>query len=215
MIGAEHDVIGTDILDDPGQHHRVEHRRVVVEPVDELAGRHRRGARDILAVPTHVHPAPERWHTTSTVREAQVEREALQYPAERQPGHRNRRLHRVPDQLGHPEVLQPGAGRHPAGVQEGEGAALGEQRPEVVVHRIVEILAAALATDGDTRQSEVVQHPPGLVGDTGPAERHVPQPEQPIRRLRDVLGQLVIALGDDAGGKGLVVGRGAEQERRQ
>ena len=42
VVGAEQDVLGADVLDEPAQQRRGEHRGVVVEPVGELARRHRR-----------------------------------------------------------------------------------------------------------------------------------------------------------------------------
>ena len=84
-----------------------------------------------------------------------------------------------------------------------------------VVDRVVEVAAAAPAADGDAGQAEVVQRAAGLVGGARPAERHRAEPEQPVRRVGHVGGQLVVALGHDAGGEPPIVRSGAEQERRQ
>ena len=91
---------------------------------------------------------------------------------------------------------------------------LGQQRPQLVVDRVVEVAAAAPAADRDAGQPEVVQRAAGLLGGARPAQRHRAEPEQPVRRVGHVGGQLVVALGHDPGGEPLVVRSGAEQERR-
>ncbi len=147
--------------------------------------------------------------------QAQGQREPLQHPAEHQAGHRQGGLHRVADQLGQPEVGLPVRVRHPAGVQEHERAPLGQQRPQLVVDRVVEVPAAAAAADGDAGHAELVQRSAGLVGGARPAERHRAEPEQPVRCVGHVGGQLVVALGHDPGGELPIIRSGAEQERRQ
>jgi hypothetical protein len=89
------------------------------------------------------------------------------------------------------------------------------ERPQVVVHRVVEIAAAAAAADRDAVQPEIVQCPARFLRGARPTQRHRPQPQQPLWCVVHVPGQFLVALGDDVGDEGLVVGGRAEQERRQ
>ena len=70
---------------------------------------------------------------------------ALEHTAERQPGDGQRGLHRVADELRQPEVPLAMAVRYAARVKEHEGPPLAEQRPEVLVDRVVELTAATPA----------------------------------------------------------------------
>ena len=194
-----------------------EHRGVVVEPVGELAGRDRRGAGDVLAVPAHVQPAAQRRQAAAAVGQAQVEREALQHPAEHQPGHRQRGLHRVADQLRQPEVGLPVRVRHAAGVQEDERAPLATAAP------------TASSLTGSSRSRPPPRLPiamparpsssrraAGLVGGARPAERHRARARAagPARRRRRWPARRCPAATMPVANCS-VVGGGAEQERRQ
>lgn len=88
-------------------------------------------------------------------------------------------------------------------MQEDKGAAFGQQRPQVVVHRVVEIAAAAAAADRDAVQPEIVQCPARFLRGARPTQRHRPQPQQPLWCVVHVPGQFLVALGDDVGGEGL------------
>ena len=100
-------------------------------------------------------------------------------------------------------------------MQEDEGVALGQQCPQIVVDRIVQIAAAAAAADGDAGQVQLVQRVPGGLGRARPAQRHRAETDQPVRGTGDVVRQLFVAAPHDAGRELLVVGGRAEQERRQ
>ena len=121
VVGAQQHVLGADVLDEPAQQRRREHRGVVVQPVGVRA----RAAAAVvratsLSVPAHVHPPAQRRQAAAAVGQAQGQVEALQHAAEDQAGHRERGLHRVADELRQVEVALPRGVRYAAGVQEDE-----------------------------------------------------------------------------------------------
>ena len=215
MVGAEQHVSGADVLDEPAQQDRAEHRGVVVQPVGQPARRYPGGVRDRLARPAEVQPAADRRQAAAAVRQAQHQAVPLQHAAEDQPGHRERGLHRVPDDLREVEVALAVRVGYPAGVQQDERPALRQQVPQLVVDPVVELAAGAPAADHDAGHAQLVEAAAGLVGGVRPAQRYRAERHQPVGRRTGVAGQLVVAAPDDPGDEpGVRRGRG-EQERRQ
>jgi hypothetical protein len=149
------------------------------------------------------------------VREAQTQREPLEHPPEHEPRHGERGLHRVAHELGEPVVGLPVGVRDAARVQEHERPAVREQRPQVVVHRVVQLPSAAPAADRDAGHPELVKRSDRLLGRSGPAERYRAECEQAVRGVRDVRRELVVALRDDPPREAVVHRGRGEEERRQ
>ncbi|MPM56663.1 hypothetical protein SDC9_103472 [bioreactor metagenome] len=215
MVGPEQHLAGAHGVDEVTQRLGGEHGGVVVQPVEELGRRHRGRVRDPLAFPAHVQTAPQVAETAPAVREAQHQRRTFQNATEREASGRDRRLHRVPDELGEPEVAEPVGVRHAGGVQEGERPPFAEQAPQGIVDRGVQVTAAAPRADRDAGEAELVQAAACLVRRPWPAQRHRPERSQPLGGRRAVVGERVVAASDHLRDQGRIVTGGGEQERRQ
>ena len=82
---------------------------------------------------------------------------------------------------------------NPAGVDEDEGVSLCQQRPKILVHRVIELFAASASADGDARETQVVEAASGLVRGVGETERDRPETVQSAGSLGDVTGEFVVA----------------------
>jgi hypothetical protein len=100
-------------------------------------------------------------------------------------------------------------------VQEHERSALRQQRPEIVVHRVVEVARSAPAADHDAGHPELVERAAGLLDGTGPPDRDGAEREQAVRGVGDVRCELVVAVSDRPPREAAVQRRRADQERRQ
>ena len=96
-----------------------------------------------------------------------------------------------------------------------EDASLADEFPEVLVDSRIEVVATAAGTDRQPRHPEFVHAALGLGHRTGPPERDVSQPQQPIRCARNVVGERIVAAPCHLGDKLPVIGRAGEQEGRQ
>ena len=172
VVGAEQHVVDADVLDEAAQQKVGEHGGVVVEAVGE-----RRSAARWWCARHPCGPNPCRAGRAArggSRRRARGTGSAGVAPARRrrQPGDRQRGLHRVADELGQPEVALPVGVGHAAGVQEHERPRSASSAHSSSLTGSSRSRPAAPAADRDARQPEVVEAAPGLVGGAAPTERH-------------------------------------------
>ena len=99
-------------------------------------------------------------------------------------------------------------------MDEDERSALREQSPKIVVHSVIEFLAAAAGADGDARETEIVEAAASLVGCFREAQWNRPEAVQPAGTVGDIPGEFVVAPRDGRRDEPAVLGVGAVEERR-